>query len=123
MSVQFLGFKNQTEIPTYYDLCDVFVLPSDHEPWGLVVNEVMNTGKPVIVSDQVGAGLDLVEDGKNGFVVPVGHVAMLADRLKCLTDNPELGVKMGERSLRRISKWNFEADLLCLLQALSTVVG
>lgn len=47
--VRFLGFKNQGELPAFYDLCDVFVLPSIHEPWGLVVNEVMNAAKPVIV--------------------------------------------------------------------------
>lgn len=52
MSVQFLGFKSQPEIPKDYDLCGVFVHPSEHGPWGLVVNEVMNTGKPVIVSDR-----------------------------------------------------------------------
>jgi len=58
-SIKFLGFKNQTELPAYYDLCDVFVLPSEFEPWGLVINEVMNAGKAVIVSDEVGAGPDL----------------------------------------------------------------
>ena len=51
--VHFLGFRNQTELPALYDLCDVFVLPSVFETWGLVVNEVMNAGKPVIVSARV----------------------------------------------------------------------
>ena len=64
-SIRFIGFRNQSELPALYDLCDVFVLPSEHEPWGLVVNEAMNAGKPVIVSDRVGAGPDLVEDGVN----------------------------------------------------------
>ena len=83
----------------------------------------MNMGKPVIVSDQVGAGPDLVHDEKNGFVVPVGDVATLADRLRRLTSDPDLVHQMGEESLRRISAWNFEADLQGLLQALSAVVG
>ena len=52
--VRFLGFQNQTALPRFYDLCDVFVLASIDEPWGLVVNEVMNAGKAVIVSDEVG---------------------------------------------------------------------
>lgn len=55
----------------------------------------------------MGAGPDLVDDEKNGFVVPVEHVAMLADRLRCLTDNLELAIKMDEQSRQRISKWNF----------------
>ena len=120
-SVKFLGFKNQTELPRYYDLCDVFVLPSEREPWGLVVNEVMNAGRAVIVSDHVGAGPDLVEDASNGFIVPVGDVALLARRLKLLTENAELARRMGKQSYKRISEWNFEADLHGLLQALETV--
>ena len=51
-SVKLLGFKNQTELPRFFDLCDVFVLPSENEPWGLIVNEVMNAARPVIVTDQ-----------------------------------------------------------------------
>ena len=51
-SIRFMGFRNQSELPAFYDLCDLFVLPSTHEPWGLVINEVMNV-KPVIVTAQV----------------------------------------------------------------------
>lgn len=121
-SVRFLGFKNQSELPYFYDLCDVFVLPSDHEPWGLVVNEVMNYGKAVIVSDQVGAGPDLVQHGKNGFVVPVGDIDTLADRLNELTADPGLVRSMGDGSLARINHWSFEQDLGALLEALDGVV-
>jgi len=117
-----MGFVNQTAIPLFYDLCDVFVLPSENEPWGLVVNEVMNAGKAVIVSDQVGAGPDLVEDGKNGFIVPVGNPAMLADRLKMLTGNLEQCRVMGEASRRLISGWNFNADYRGLMNALTAIV-
>jgi glycosyltransferase involved in cell wall biosynthesis len=122
-SVKFLGFKNQTEMPGYYQLCDVFALPSEHEPWGLVVNEVMNAGKAVIVSDQVGAGADLVEDGKNGFVVPLADVGALAERLKRMTADPSLAARMGEESLRKISRWNFEADSQGLQRALESVLA
>jgi glycosyltransferase involved in cell wall biosynthesis len=122
-SVRFLGFRNQTELPRYYDLCDVFVLPSVYEPWGLVVNEVMNAGKPVIVSDKVGAHADLVKEGENGFVVAAGDVALLAQKLKVLTENAELAAAMGKRSLEIISGWNFEADRHGLLEALATVTG
>ena len=66
MDVRFLGFRNQSEMPAFYDLCDLFVLPSHFEPWGLVINEAMNAGKPVIVSDCVGAAPDLVQTGRNG---------------------------------------------------------
>jgi len=121
-SVKFLGFVNQNLLPRYYDLCDVFVLPSEWEPWGLAVNEAMNAGKAVIVSNHVGARADLVEDGDNGFVVPVGDVALLAERLQMLCERPETTLAMGRRSRERIAAWNFDADLRGLTQALSAVV-
>jgi glycosyltransferase involved in cell wall biosynthesis len=122
-SVLFLGFKNQSELPRYYDLCDVFVLPSEKEPWGLVVNEAMNAAKPVVVSDRVGCAPDLVRDGVNGFVFPAGDIGALAERLRRLTEDPELARRMGEESLRIIDKWNFDADVQGLLEALDYVVG
>ena len=122
-NILFLGFKNQSELPRYYDLCDVFVLPSEHEPWGLVVNEVMNAGKAVIVSDQVGCGPDLVCDGVNGFVVPVGNIDVLADRLTRLINNPKLVTAMGEKSLRRISSWSYAEAVDGILQAIDYVAS
>jgi glycosyltransferase involved in cell wall biosynthesis len=122
-SIKFLGFKNQTELPRYYDLCDVFVLVSEYEPWGLVVNEVLNAGKPVIVGDQVGSAPDLVRDGENGFVIRNGDVSALADRLAILTRDSALADGMGQRGLARISRWNFEADAIGLITALQSVCG
>jgi len=122
-SVRFLGFVNQTRLPRYYDLCDVFVLPSEWEPWGLAVNEAMNAGKAVIVSNHVGAAADLVKEGDNGFVVPVRDVEALADRLRQLCDQPEAARAMGLRSRQLIASWNFEADVRGLTQALGAILG
>jgi glycosyltransferase involved in cell wall biosynthesis len=70
--VRLAGFLNQSELPAAYAAADLFVLPSGwDETWGLVVNEALNFGLPVIVSDRVGCGEDLVRPGWNGFVV--GH--------------------------------------------------
>jgi len=117
-SIRFCGFIGQQELPRYYDLCDVFVLPSEFEPWGLVVNEAMNAGKPVVVTDRVGAAADLVRDGVNGFVVPARNVARLSASLGRLADDPLLRVRMGAASRSIIEHWDFEADLAGLLQAL-----
>jgi glycosyltransferase involved in cell wall biosynthesis len=117
-SVRFVGFQNQTKIPAYYAAADVFVLPSEREPWGLVVNEAMNAGRAVIVSDQVGANADLVEDGVNGYVVPVGDVDTLTKRLQQITSDRALATSMGASSLRNISQWDFEADVAGLHEAL-----
>ena len=79
--VYFVGFKNQSELPELYAMSDIFVLPSEFEPWGLVVNEAMCFGLPIIVSDKVGAGGDLVKDGENGFIYPSGDIKRLTEIL------------------------------------------
>ena len=61
------GFKQQEELPLFYAISDVFVLPSVSEPWGLVVNEAMASSLPVLVSKRCGCYPDIVHDGKNGF--------------------------------------------------------
>jgi glycosyltransferase involved in cell wall biosynthesis len=122
-SIRFLGFKNQTELPRYFDLCDLFVLPSEAEPWGLIVNEVMNAAKPILVTDQVGSAPDLVRDGENGYIVPVGDIPALAQRLKDVLSDPEKARRMGQRSLEIISGWGYADDLVGLQQALTATVG
>ena len=99
----------------------VFVLPSELEPWGLVINEVMSAGKAVIVSDQVGCAPDLVQDGRNGFVVAVGDILSLTERLQQITGNPDMASRMGQESLRRISDWSFSEDQQGLFDALAAV--
>ena len=122
-SVRFLGFQNQSQLAQFFDLCDVFVLPSVHEPFGLVVNEVMNAGRAIIVSDQVGCQPDLVEDGVNGKVFPAGDVSALRSALESLLGNPETLRMIGRRSLERINQWSFEEDIRGLGRALNHVAG
>jgi glycosyltransferase involved in cell wall biosynthesis len=120
-SVRFVGFVGQHELPRYYDLCDLFVLPSEFEPWGLVVNEAMNAAKPVIASDRVGAAVDLVRDGRNGFIFPCGDIEALRSRLARLVVDAQLMKTMGAESKRLIARWNFAADLAGLKRALAAV--
>jgi glycosyltransferase involved in cell wall biosynthesis len=120
--VRFLGFRNQSELPAFYDLCDVFVLPSEFEPWGLVINEVMNAGRAVIVSDHVGAGVDLVLNGKNGYVFPVADVNKLATALEQVLNTPETTTSMGRASAAIIADWNFERDLQGLREAVEDIM-
>jgi glycosyltransferase involved in cell wall biosynthesis len=74
------GFVNQADLAPYYHAADILVLPSDHEPWGLVVNEAMATGTLPVVSDRIGAGTDLV-DGL-GEIFPCGDIAALTEALR-----------------------------------------
>lgn len=117
--VRFVGFKNQSELPAYYAACDLFVLPSVFEPWGLVINEVMNAGKPVIASSCVGAVLDLIVPGLNGDVFEAGCVEDLREKLVFwLSDRKNLQ-RAGEESLRLINQWDFESACLGLMGSLA----
>jgi glycosyltransferase involved in cell wall biosynthesis len=119
--VRFCGFRNQSELPRFFDLATVFVLPSRHEPWGLIVNEVMNAGRAVIVSNDVGCQPDLIEDGVEGCVFPAGDVAALTDALRKVLATPETAVAMGQRGLAKVRAWDFEEDVRGLRQAIAEV--
>lgn len=107
--VHFVGFKNQTELPGYYAAADLFVLPSgEGETWGLVVNEAMCFGLPVIVSDAVGCGKDLVYEGANGFQFPLGDINALSDRLEKIISNTDLKINYGIKSREIIKEYSFE---------------
>src|SRR5262249_15730540 len=121
--VRFLGFRNQMELPALYGLCDVFVLPSFREPWGLVVNEVMAVGRPVVVSDQVGCARDLVRNGMNGFVFPAGDVAAMAGALVAVLSDPQTAHDMGLASRDIIGTWSLESDIASLRSILRNTIS
>jgi glycosyltransferase involved in cell wall biosynthesis len=120
-SIRFCGFRNQSELPRFFDIATVFVLPSRAEQWGLIVNEVMNAGRAVIVSDDVGCQPDLVEDGVEGCVFPVGDVAALTEALRKVLATPETAAAMGQRGLAKIRSWDFEEDVRGLRRAIAQV--
>jgi glycosyltransferase involved in cell wall biosynthesis len=88
-----------------------------------VVPEVMNAAKPVIITPAVGVASDLVIDGENGFIIPPCNPSVLAEKLRLLTENPELAAKMGRKGLERVSSWNFEVDEKGLFQVLEATPG
>jgi glycosyltransferase involved in cell wall biosynthesis len=119
--VRFAGFRNQSKLPRFFQLADVFVLPSRHEPWGLIVNEAMAAGCPVIVSTDVGSHADLITDGIEGCVFPVGDIAALTDALRRVFASPNSAELMGQSARKRISAWTFEEDVQGLRAALAAV--
>jgi glycosyltransferase involved in cell wall biosynthesis len=120
-NVVFAGFRNQSELPRVFGAADVFVLPSGFERWGLVVNEAMCFGLPVIASDQVGAAGDLVAEGENGFVYPAGDVDRLGRALERLLGDAELRARMGAASRERIRGWGIPQDVEGVRAALARV--
>jgi glycosyltransferase involved in cell wall biosynthesis len=101
----FYGFRQIAENPVFYALADSFVLPSAYEEWGLVVNEAMACGLPVIVSRTAGCAEDLVRDGENGFRFEPTSASELAACLARLDESPSLRVLMGERSRDIVSNF------------------
>ncbi|HYA13822.1 MAG TPA: glycosyltransferase family 4 protein [Syntrophales bacterium] len=122
LPVTFTGFLNQTEILKAYTAADCLVLPSDFgETWGLVVNEAMACGLPAIVSERVGCGPDLVDDGVTGYIFPFGHVEGLAQKLIAMAEDSENRIHMGENALRRIQDYSVEKAVEGTLQAATYV--
>ena len=101
--VDYAGFQAPESLPDYFARSDVFVLPSRHDGWGVVVNQALATGVPIITSDAVGAGFDYVENGVNGVTVKAGDVDELYSALQTFVQNPELVSTWGNRS-REISR-------------------
>lgn len=103
-----IGGKNWKEVPKYYALADVFILPSISEPWGLVVNEAMVCGLPVIVSKRAGAYFDLVKDGINGFGFnPCDQRELEEIMLKFINEEVDIE-KMGNASIEIIKDYTPE---------------
>lgn len=122
-----LGTLSAAAMRDVYAACDVLVLPSVatrtfREPWGLVVNEAMNRGLPVIASDAVGAAAGgLVRDGINGLVVPAGDSAALALALARLAGDPALRARLGEQAAEDVRAYTYEAWAAGFSHALASV--
>lgn len=95
-NVRFVNFLEHEALCRYYAAADIFVLPSRSETWGLVINEAMEFGLPIVTTDAVGAAPDLVSG--NGFVTPAGDAGALAKALEQLARDPQLRARMGARS-------------------------
>jgi len=119
-NVVFTGFVNQSELPALYAASDIFVLPSEHEPWGLAVNEAMCAGLPVVVSRDVGCATDLVQEGVNGYIPAAGDIDGLARALRCLIEHEDLRRRQGQASRARILQWGYRQ---CLDGIRSAVAG
>ncbi len=107
-NVHFVGFRTKAELEKYYLAADVFVLPTREDIWGLVINEAMANGLPVITTDRCIAGLELVLDGENGYIVPAEDVEELANKINIITKDIYTARKMGQASLEKIKKYTFE---------------
>jgi glycosyltransferase involved in cell wall biosynthesis len=113
--IEVVGYRGQEDLPGELARSRCLVLPSittelDREPWGLVVNEAMHAGVPVVATDAVGAAAGgLVVDGRNGFVVPERAPAALAAALRRVVADPGLAERLGGRAREDVERFNYGA--------------
>ena len=120
----FSGFKNQSELPAAYGALDALVLPSDGgETWGLVVNEAMACGTPVIVSESCGCAPDLVEPGVTGFTYPTGDVTALAEQLTRMATLKRSGHDWRPALKKKLESYSVEACTAGTLAAVESVIA
>lgn len=105
-NIHFHGFVNQADIVGMYQLADVYILPSHSETWGLGVNEAMNAGLALILSDKVGCAIDLLKN--NGLIFKSMDEFDLASKINTLVNNKELLLKMKKESTDIISSWSIK---------------
>jgi glycosyltransferase involved in cell wall biosynthesis len=118
----FPGFINQQKLPRIFGACDIFVLPSEDEPWGLVVNEAMCAGLPIIASSEVGCVSDLLCEGENGYSFTTGDIDGLAAALRSLVVNRRLRESQSNKSREIISQWSYRQCLEGLRQQFDRIV-
>lgn len=105
-NVFFYGFKTKEELKEYYDAADLFVLPTREDIWGLVVNEAMSRGLPVITTDNCNAGLEMIKDGINGFLIPTNDVTALSNSIKKYFDGDT--IEMAKSALETAKNYTIE---------------
>lgn len=106
--VHFVPFKGKNDLKKYYMAADVFVLPTREDIWGLVVNEAMAFGLPVITTNKCIAGIELIENGKNGFIVESESVEELAQAINQVLQDETLLNKMSRENLLKIQSYTIE---------------
>ena len=111
-NVHFIDFLSKNELKLYFKCADLFILPTREDIWGLVINEAMAYGLPVITTDNCVAGLELVEDNKNGYIIPVNSVNKIYEKANYILNNKNLRYEMSKNNLNKIKNYTIENMVL-----------
>jgi len=104
-NVKFISFKSKEELKKYYLCADLFALPTREDIWGLVINEAMACALPVVTTQNCVAGVELVDGGRNGFLVPVDDDTALLKAVNSVLSDEALRKAMAEESLKKIKNY------------------
>lgn len=107
--IDYAGFHDPEHLPQFFEQADLFVLPSRYDGWGVVVNQAVGAGLPIVCSDAVGAAVDLVEPGINGAIVPAGDAIALYRALSFYVQQPEALQQASQASRQKADDWTPEA--------------
>lgn len=107
-NVHFVEFITQDKLIEYYKIADLFVLPTREDIWGLVINEAMAFGLPIVTTDKCIAGLELVTDNSNGYLVGIEDPVMLSKKINHIFNDDSLREKMALRSKEIIQDYTIE---------------
>ena len=107
-NIHFINFLGKDELSDYYLAADLFAFPTREDIWGLVVNEAMAKGLPIITTDKCVAGLELIEDNVNGFIIPTDNSDQLFNKIEVILEHSDLRYKMQKNNLDKISKYTIE---------------
>jgi glycosyltransferase involved in cell wall biosynthesis len=121
--IRILGFLNQSALPAVYTASDLMVLPSEYEPFAVVVNEAMCCGCPVAASDHVGAVRDLVAPVHPDFVYRCGDVSALADLLRRALVDRGILKSIGRASIAHMRTWSPEKNIAATIAAIQIAVS
>ncbi len=121
--IHFVDFQNQQTMPLLYNACDVFVLPSKSETWGLSLNEAMAAGKAVMATETCGAAIDLIDNGQNGYVFKYNDEYKLKHCLEYFIENKNAIKDFGNKSLDKINLFSYLNDAKALEDVLYTVLN
>ena len=105
-NVFFVPFQKHDTLPDYFRAADVFVLPTREDIWGLVINEAMAHGLPIVTTERCVAGLELIENEKNGYIIPVDNVEKITEAIQVILAGDMY--QIGLNNIQKMHEYSFE---------------
>lgn len=115
-------FLTKDKLFDYYKVSDIFVHPTSYDVWGLVVNEAMACGLPVVVTDHCVAGLELIKNGENGYLVKMGDDKEMCEKIQLILSDDTMYKKMSDNVLQTIRPYTMKNMADIQIKAIKGIV-